>query len=62
LKPEKFVKQLITSLWLKETINNPIYFEQCFIENIDLPRICQENLKVCNIIDIMKRKLLQGAA
>ena len=62
LKSEKFVKQLITSLWLKEAINNPIHFEKCFIEDIDLPRICQENLKVCNIIDIIRRKLLQGVA
>ena len=62
LKSEKFVNQLITSLWLKEAINNPIHFEKCFIGDIDLPRICQENLKVCNIIDIMKRKLLKGAA
>ena len=62
LKSEKFVKQLISSLILKEAINHPIHFEKCFIEDIDLPRICQENLKVCNIIDIMKRKLLQGVA
>ena len=62
LKSEKFVKQLVSSLILKEAISHPIHFEKCFIGDIDLPRICQENLKVCNIIDIMKRKLLQGVA
>ncbi len=62
LKSIKFVKQLIISLWLKEAINNPIHFEKYFIDNINLPRICQENLNVCNIIDIIKRKLLEGVA
>lgn len=62
LKSRKFVMQLITSLWLKEAINNPIHFTKCFINDIDLSHICQENLKVCNIIDIMKRKLLQEVA
>ncbi|MCF7912708.1 MAG: hypothetical protein K9M99_09280 [Candidatus Cloacimonetes bacterium] len=62
LKSRKFVMQLITSLWLKEAINNPKHFEKCFIDDINLPRICQENLKVCSIIDIMKRKLLLWVA
>lgn len=62
LKSIKFVKQLITSLWLKEAINNPIHFTKCFIDDINLPRICQENLKVCSIIDIIKRKLLREVA
>jgi hypothetical protein len=62
LKSEEFVNQLITALWLKEALNNRQHFDKCFLDNIDLPRICQENLKMCNIIDIIKRKLLLEVA
>ena len=62
LKSEEFVNQLITALWLKESLNNRQHFDKCFLDDIDLPRICQENIKMCNIIDIMKRKLLLETA
>jgi DNA-directed RNA polymerase alpha subunit len=41
---------------------NPLQFEKCFLNDLDLSQICQESLKVCNIIDIMKLKLLMEAA
>jgi transposase-like protein len=62
LKSEKFILQLITALWLKEAINNKIHFEKCFIYDIDMKKICQENMKMCNIIDFFKDKLLKKVA
>ncbi len=62
LKSELFVDQLITSLWLKETIRNNKHFVNCFIDNINLTRICQENVKVCNFTDIIKRESLDRVA
>ena len=62
LKSEKFIVQLITSLWLKEAINNKVHFEHCFINELDIKKICQENLKMCNIIEFFRNKLLGRVA
>ncbi len=58
LKSVKFVEQLIASLWLKEAIRDSRHFEKSFIQKINLPKECQEDIKVCNIIPYIKAKLL----
>jgi len=62
LKSEEFINQLITSLWLKEAINNKVHLEDSFIDKIHINKLCQENLKMGNIIDFFKDKLLEKVA
>ncbi len=57
LKSEAFVIQLLNSLWLKEAIRNMRHFEKSFLNEIDLPMLCQENTKLCSIIDFVRDKL-----
>jgi len=62
LKSENFINQLIISLWLKEAINNKVHFEKCFLHEFNIQKTCQENLKMCNIIEFFKHKLLGKVA
>jgi len=62
LKSEQFVLQLITSLWLKESIIDKRHFEKYFIHDINFKKISQENIKMSNIINILKHKLLKKVA
>ena len=62
LKSEKFVEQLITSLWLKEAIRDKRHLEKSFVDELNLKSIYQENLKMCNIIDFVKHNLLRKVA
>lgn len=62
LKSEKFVVQLITSLWLKEAINNKIHLEKSFIEKVNIKKLSQENLQMGNVIQFFKDKLLEKVA
>ena len=59
LKSEKFVDQLITSLWLKEAIRDKRHFEKCFIHKFDLPKECQDTIKMCNITKAIAANLLK---
>ena len=59
LKSEKFVNQLITSLWLKETLIDKRHFGKSFIQNVNFTKISQENLQTSNIIEFFKRNLLK---
>ena len=60
LKSIKFVDQLITSLWLKESIRDKRHFEKCFIHQLNLARECQDNVKMCNITRLIPYKLLKN--
>lgn len=62
LKSEKFVVQLITSLWLKEAVQNKIHLRQSFVHNVNIRRLSQENLQMCNVIELFKHKLLGKVA
>ncbi len=62
LKSEKFVEQLIAGLWLKECIRDKRHLQKSFIREINIKSICQENVKMCNIIDFVRHKLLQKVA
>lgn len=62
LKSEKFVEQLITSLWLKEIIRDKRHLKRTDIFELNLPVLCQENVKMCNIIDFVKYNLLNKCA
>jgi len=62
LKSEKFVNQLITSLWLKETLIDKRHFGKSFIQNVNFTKISQENLQTSNIIEFFKRNLLKKVA
>jgi len=62
LKSEKFVDQLITSLWLKEAIRDKRHFGKCFINQIDLLKECQDTIKMCNITKAIADKLLKKVA
>ena len=56
LKSEKFVITLLNSLWMKEAFFNQEHLSQSFITEINLPKICQKNLKTANIIEFFKKK------
>lgn len=60
LKSVKYVKQLITSLWLKESVLDKRHFSECFLDDIKLGKLCQENLNLSNIIETAKYKLLRN--
>ena len=62
LKSEKFVEQLISGLWLKEAIRDNRHFEKCFIHQLDVVKECQENVKMCNVINFVKHNLLKKVA
>ena len=62
LKSIKFVDQLITSLWLKESIRDKRHFEKSFIHQLDLTKECQEYLKMCNVTRLIPYKLLKKIA
>lgn len=62
LKSEKFVIQLMKSLWLKESVLDKRHFAECFLDNIKLGQLCQENLKMGNVVDSIKHKLLEKVA
>ena len=62
LKSVKFVDQLITSLWLKESIRDKRHFEKCFIQQLDLPKECQDNIKMCNVTKHIASNLLKKVA
>ena len=62
LKSEKFVDQLITSLWLKESMQDKRHFDKCFIQQLDLPKECQDNIKMCNIAKCIAANLLKKVA
>ncbi|MCD4817069.1 MAG: transposase [Candidatus Cloacimonetes bacterium] len=57
LKSEKFVISLLNSLWMKEAFFNQAHLSQSFITEVDLPKICQKNLKTANIIEFFKKKV-----
>ena len=59
LKSVKFVEQLITALWLKESMRNKIHFENSFIHKINLTEECQENLKMCSFTKLIAHNLLK---
>lgn len=62
LKSEKFVEQLIAGLWLKECIRDKRHLEKSFIKGLKIRSICQENVKMCNIIQFVKHNLLKKVA
>ncbi len=62
LKSEKFVEQLVTSLWLKEAIRDKRHLGKSFVDELNIKSVCQENLKMCNIIDFVKHNLVQKVA
>lgn len=62
LKSVKFVDQLIASLWLKEAIRDKRHFDKSFIRQINLHRICQEHIKMSNIVKAIPVKLLKRIA
>ncbi len=62
LKSVKFVDQLVVSLWLKSAIEDKRHFDECFIHDINIRKICQENLQTGKIIVFVKNKLLKNIA
>ena len=62
LKSEEFVIQLLNALWLKEAIRDKRHFENSFLNKVNLQEICQENIKLCSIIDFVVDKLRIKAA
>ncbi|MEA2104647.1 MAG: DDE-type integrase/transposase/recombinase [Candidatus Cloacimonadota bacterium] len=62
LKSEQYVIQLMNSLWLKEAVLDKRHFAECFLDNIKLGQLCQDNLKMCNVVDSIKHKLLEKVA
>lgn len=62
LKNVEFIEQLLVSLWLKEAIKDSRHMTKCFINDIDLSHICQENVNACSIIDLIQYKLLKRSA
>jgi len=62
LKSEKFVEQLLSGLWLKEIIRDKRHLEKCFAHQLDLVYECQENVNMCNIMEVVKYNLLRKAA
>lgn len=59
LKSEKFINQLMDSLWLKESIRDKRHFSKCIIYNLNIRKMSQENIKMSSIIDFFKHKLLK---
>ena len=59
LKSVKFVEQLITALWLKESMRNKIHFENSFIHKINLTEECQEYTKMCSFTKLIAHNLLK---
>ena len=58
LKSEVFVEQLITSMWLKESMRNNIHFDKSFINGFDPLKKCQDNIKMSNFTKYIARNLL----
>jgi len=59
LKSLEFLNQLITSLWLKESIKDKRHFKKCIIHDLDMRKIRQENIKMSSIINFFKHNLLK---
>mgnify|MGYP000527741873 CR=1 FL=1 len=62
LKSVKFVDKLLEGLVLKEAMNNQIHLRKGFITDLDISRICQENINSVQILDFMKAKLFESVA
>ena len=59
LKSERFVTQLITSIWLKEILTEKRHFEKSVFEGIDFKKISQENIKMSHFIKYFSSNLLK---
>jgi len=63
LKSIEFVNQLLAALWLVEAIKNKKnHLTECFIYKLNIRRICQEKLKLSNIISFVRHNLLEKVA
>lgn len=62
LKSEKFVDKLLEGLVLKEAMNNQKHLRKGFITDIDITKICQDNINSVHILDFLKAKLFESVA
>jgi transposase-like protein len=62
LKSVKFVEKLLEGLWLKEVIFDQRHLRKGVLTEIDVTKICQENLKPVQIIRFLKNKLFKRVA
>ena len=58
LKSVKFVTALLNALWMKEAFFNKKLLPNSFITKVDFHKLCQENLKIDNLMSFLKEKLI----
>ncbi len=62
IKTVNFLDILLASLWMKEAIKNQTHFENSFVNELSIPKIAKENVKMCNIIEFISKSLIRKVA